>query len=118
LIEAELVQDRPEHESLADCVGHSFQAGAAVPAPAHMPARQLHRQRVARALELRRIADADQDLRREFLQIARHREQHRRRRLEYRRRNVLGIVAEMRNELRDHRQRNPTSRPRTWQSGR
>ena len=91
---------------MADGVGHSFEAGAAVPAPAHMPARQLHRQRVARALELRRIADADQDLGREFLQIARHREQHRRRHLEYRRRNVPGIVAEMRNELRDHRQRN------------
>ena len=46
LIEAELVQDRPEHEGLADCVGHSSRsrsprssAGAHAGAPIASPAR-------------------------------------------------------------------------------
>ena len=56
------------------------------------------------ALEAARIEDADQYVRGEFLQIARHGEQDGRRNLEQRRREVFRVLAEMRHEARDQRQ--------------
>ena len=56
-------------------------------------------------MSARGAGDADQDLRSQLLQVARHREQHRRRRLEQRVGQVLDALAHVRHQLGDQRQR-------------
>ncbi len=105
-VEAELVEDRPENQRPQHLVGGFPQSGrGAVPAAAYMLAREPHRQFVGAALDAAGIEHADQDVRGELLQIARHGEHHRRRNLEQSRCEILRVLAEMRHQLRHQRQR-------------
>ena len=65
----------------------------------------MHREPGSGALEAGRIVNPDQHVRGEFLQVTRHSEQNGRRDLEERCLQILGILAEVRNEPRNQRQR-------------
>ena len=105
LVEADLVEDGPEHQSVP---GRVRDLGGRVhcigPAALHMSSGEGHGAVVGEALEAGGAGDANEQLRGQLLQVARHREQHCRRRLEQRRRQVLDTLAQVRNELRYQRQ--------------
>ena len=69
-----------------------------------MPPADLHRELVRGALQARGARDPDQHLRSELLQVARHGEEHRRRGLEERLRQVLQALAVVRHHPREERQ--------------
>ena len=105
-VEAEFVENRPENQRLQDAIEGFLQASCrAIPPAAGVPARKPHRKLVSRALDAAGVEHADQRMRCEFLQIARDGEHHGRRDLKQRRREVLGVLAEMRHQLRHQRQR-------------
>ena len=105
-VEAELVEDGHEHARTAGTVERlARKARLAVPAPPRVSARKPQGEIGGGALAVAGIENAEQHLRGEFLQVARHGEQHRGCGLEQRRRQVFRAFAEMRDETRDQRQR-------------
>jgi hypothetical protein len=106
LVEAELVEDRHEHARAAGAVERVvYKAHPAAPAPSRVTARKADREMRGPALDAAGVEDAEEHLRSEFLQVARHGEQNGRCRFEQGRRQVLRVLAEMRHEARDQRQR-------------
>ena len=106
-IEAELVEDRHEHAGAAGAIERLLrQARSAVPAPPGIArARNFMASSARRALGAAGVEDAEEHLRGEFLQVARHGDQHGRRTLEQGRRQIFRAFPEMRDEPRDQRQR-------------
>ena len=77
-VKAELVEDRHEHARAAGAVERlARKACLAVPAPSRVSARKPQGEIGGGALAAAGIEDAEQHLRGEFLQVARHGEQHR-----------------------------------------
>ena len=103
-IEAELFQHRLEDQLARHEIGGRL-AAAALPAGSGLAARHAHREFVRGAFYRRCIADADENPGSEFLQVARYREQHRRRDFEESARQVFHVITEMRHQLREQRQR-------------
>ena len=105
LVEADLAQHALEHGRAPRGVHDRGQPGCLVrPAPLDVSARKRHRPLVGEALDGRRLARLHENLCGELLQVARYGEQHGRRRLEQRGRQVLDALADVGDELRQQRQ--------------